>query len=425
MLKKLLTVAAASTIATLAYANAAQAIGFNSITIGDEDGFGFENIGDSKGAYGGNADINGDGILGVGDVLPDITNDGKLSTGSKDNFDNRDGMEKGNSSVTTMGGFKDNGSSGSMFTDISLSTSFLDNFYGTNITPLQSVKADKVEQKRTIQSKIDGLNEQMSGINSTIKPLNDQITSLREQRDSLPRGPEKAGIQADINKLKENRDKIKNEELNPLKSEKDVLVEQREAIKTEIEGLNTQIDEMKSEIAKDPNRSILDENGNPMTDDEGEMMKSKIPLPIFTFDFEVAQGDIAQDSPMYFNLLFGDYDVKDAMVEFTRGDGSTFTEKLTKQKNKQGQDGLIQAAYAELDFDQVFSRNENGDFDGKLTAKIMAADEPYLAFDYAQLSTDKVLFVTAQDVPEPTAILGFMAFGAYGAGSALKRKKKS
>ncbi|AFY56447.1 PEP-CTERM putative exosortase interaction domain-containing protein [Rivularia sp. PCC 7116] len=305
MLKKLFTIAAASTIATVAYANAAQAAGFNSITIGDKDGFGYGTGVDYQGAYGGDANIDGRGVLGVGDLLPDLNKDETLAKGSGDDFDNRSGMEKGNSLITGSG-FVDNGSSGSKFTDISLSTTF--------------IKTKKYNDNGRIKNNYN---------------------------------LEKKGFTQE------------------------------------------------------------------------EVKDSKVPLPGFNFDFSVAKGDIIKDTTMYFNMLFGDYDVKDAKVEFTNADGDTITKQLTKQKNNKGQDGLIQAAYVELNFAEIFSENANGDFDGYLEAKIIAPDEPYLAFDYAELSTDKVSFVQAQSVPEPTAILGFIAFGAYGAGSALKRKKKS
>lgn len=420
MLKKLFTIAAASTIATLACANSAQAVGFTSITIGDKDGFGYGTGAGYQGAYGGDANIDGKGVLGVDDLLPDLNQDKKLATYKGDDFDFRSAREKGNSYITGSG-FIDNGSSGSKFTDISLSTSYLNDFYG--ITPIKSEKDEKVAEKKNIQSTKRELNKQISSIKDTkIKPIDDQIKALRNERQILP-GDERGSIQTQINELKQQKTEIQNNEIKPLESRKIGLHERQKSIEAEIKELNNQITELESNKANDPDRYILDKDGNPMTDDEGEIKKSKIPLPGFTFDFEVAEGDIVKDSPMYFNLLFGDYDVKDAKVQFTTANGS-FTKELTKQQNSKGQDGLIQSAYVELNFDEVFSQNGSV-FDGYLEAKIIAKDEPYLAFDYAELSTNKVSLVAAQSVPEPTAILGFIAFGAYGAGSALKRKKKS
>lgn len=141
------------------------------------------------------------------------------------------------------------------------------------------------------------------------------------------------------------------------------------------------------------------------------------------FDFSVAENDIRENTNMYFNMLFGDYDVKGAKVEFTKADGTTFIRELTKQKNNQGQDGLIQSAFVELDFTDIFTTTATG-YDGSIGARIIAQDEPYLTFDYAELSTKKISLV-AQAVPEPTSILGFIAFGTCGAGSLFKRKRNS
>ena len=70
--------------------------------------------------------------------------------------------------------------------------------------------------------------------------------------------------------------------------------------------------------------------------------------------------------------------------------------------------------------DKTFQTLKNIDVNQSLTLVLFDAKP----FDYAELSTKKVSLVAAQDVPEPTAILGFMAFGAYGAGSMFKRKRK-
>uniref|UniRef100_UPI0011784E05 hypothetical protein n=1 Tax=Calothrix rhizosoleniae TaxID=888997 RepID=UPI0011784E05 len=64
--------------------SSAQAAAFNYIRIGDKDGFGFGTGKDQegelyKGAYGGYANKDGKGLLGVDDVLPDLNrkeNDG-------------------------------------------------------------------------------------------------------------------------------------------------------------------------------------------------------------------------------------------------------------------------------------------------------------------------------------------------------------
>ena len=293
MFKKLLTVITASAIATVAYANSAQAAGFKRIRIGDRDGFGYGTGQGYQGAYGGNANVDGRGMLGVGDLLPDLNMDGKLATGSKDDFDNRSRKEK-RSNYITGSGFTDNGSSGSQFTDISLSTSF--------------IKTNK----------------------------NKKNYNLKKKRFT----------QADVS-------------------------------------------------------------------------NSKVPLPNLNFNFSVDGNDIKQGTDMYFNMLFGDYDVKNAEVEFTRADGSKFTSQLTKQQNNQGQDGLIQSAFVKLNFGDIFTSTNNG-YNGSLQAKIIAKDEPYLTFDFAELSTNQIS-LDAQDVPEPSIALGILALSG---GMFLRKGKK-
>ncbi|MGD1871627.1 MAG: PEP-CTERM sorting domain-containing protein [Mastigocoleus sp.] len=275
MFKKLLTAITLSAIATVAYANSAQAAGFKSIRIGDRDGFGYGTGQGYQGAYGGNANVDGKGVLGVNDLLPDLNKDNRLAINSGDDFDNRSMIEKGSNYITGSG-FTDNGSSGSQFTDISLSTSL--------------IKTNNLEDK--------------------------------------------GFTQADVS-------------------------------------------------------------------------NSKIPLPNLDFNFSVGGNDIKQGTDMYFNMLFGDYDVKDAKVEFTRADGSKFTSQLTKQQNNQGQDGLIQSAFVKLNFGDIFTSTNNG-YNGSLQAKIIAKDEPYLTFDFAELSTNQIS-LDAQDVPEPSIALGILA----------------
>jgi hypothetical protein len=43
-----------------------------------------------------------------------------------------------------------------------------------------------------------------------------------------------------------------------------------------------------------------------------------------------------------------------------------------------------------------------------------------MAFDYAELSTEKIS--DSQSVPEPTAIFGLISFGAFATSSIRKRK---
>lgn len=300
---KVLFVSATVLAALGAFASSAQAAGFNYIRIGDKDGLGYGNGAGYSAANGNAANVDSKGVLGVGDFIPDLNQDGKLATKKGDDFDNRTTKEKSNSLVQSLG-FIDNGSSGSKFTDISLSTSFI----------------------------------------------------------------KKSGKKANL-------------------SEKGFT-------KKDYKYQNT----------------------------KGDQKTSKIPLPGFDFDFSVDKNKVAEDSSVYFNLIFGDYDVKDAKVGFWKADGNYFERNLTKQKNKKGQDGWIQSAFVELDFDEVFTATDDV-YNGILKTKIIAPDEPYLTFDYVELSTKQIsLDPDSQSVPEPATILGLAVFGVLGTSSLRKRK---
>ena len=69
-------------------------------------------------ANGGGANLDGKGVLGVGDFIPDLNNDGKLATKKGDDFDNRTTGERSNSFIQSKG-FINKNSSDSKFTDIS------------------------------------------------------------------------------------------------------------------------------------------------------------------------------------------------------------------------------------------------------------------------------------------------------------------
>jgi hypothetical protein len=107
----------------------AYAVPFDAIRIGDVDGFGY---GGGSGWVGwdGTAVNRDGGLLSTGDLLPDVSQtlnqsaaDDGVFTGGRDDFDFRSASEiSGN--YTTGAGYTDTGSSGSQYTDISLSTSY-------------------------------------------------------------------------------------------------------------------------------------------------------------------------------------------------------------------------------------------------------------------------------------------------------------
>ena len=139
--------------------------------------------------------------------------------------------------------------------------------------------------------------------------------------------------------------------------------------------------------------------------------------PGFGFDFFVASADIANGTNVFFNMVFGDYDVSPAVVLFTRADGSTFTRSVSTQAG--GQDGLIQARFATLAFGDVFTAVAGG-YQGFLLVDFDARREPYTAFDYVELSVKPISTDPPSPVPEPGTFV-LCALGA--AGLAWRRRR--
>ncbi|MEC4987092.1 MAG: hypothetical protein SAJ37_20175 [Oscillatoria sp. PMC 1068.18] len=111
---------------TIIFVSSAEAASFTQIRIGDVDGFGY---GDGAGYYNANGDpvnIDGVGVLGFGDFLPDRNQSGLTQARNGDNFDYRSIEEKNNTAVTGSG-FTNIGTKGSRFTDVSLSEGYQPN----------------------------------------------------------------------------------------------------------------------------------------------------------------------------------------------------------------------------------------------------------------------------------------------------------
>lgn len=119
--------------------------------------------------------------------------------------------------------------------------------------------------------------------------------------------------------------------------------------------------------------------------------------PRFVYDFHVAGADIDPSAVLFFNVLFGDYDVVPANITLTFASAPTRTLTLTTQAN--AADGLIQAAFANLAFNEVFTSDGSGGWNGYLRVDFNAPNEPYTAFDFTELSTTPI------SVPEPTLIV--------------------
>jgi hypothetical protein len=265
---------------------------FEQIRIGDVDGFGYGTAAGFLGADGAPANRTG-GVLGTGDLLPDLDRDRVLATGSGDDFDNRSGEG------ITGSGFTDKGSTGMQFTDISLSTSY------------------------------------------------------------------------DASSAAHN---VFNANTNSFGS------------------------------------------GGPFPSPPSSTLPNQ---PGFVFNFFVGSGDITDGTPLFFNLVFGDYDVSPAQVDFMRADGTIFSKSLTLQPGNQ--DGLIQAAFANLAFTDVFTATAGG-WNGFLKVDFNAPNEPYTAFDFAEIGTTQIPIGA---VPEPSTLLLFGSGLAGLVGIAWRRRHRS
>jgi hypothetical protein len=100
----------------------------------------------------------------------------------------------------------------------------------------------------------------------------------------------------------------------------------------------------------------------------------------FVFDFTVGKEDIAQGAQIFFNIVFGDYDIDPAVV-FVR-----FREKparVLRISNQQlrNVDGLIQARTARLRFNEVFTADAEGNWHGS-GPRISASGKPLLSTNY-------------------------------------------
>ena len=110
--------------------------------------------------------------------------------------------------------------------------------------------------------------------------------------------------------------------------------------------------------------------------------------PGFEFRFDVAKADINPAQSIFFNILFGDYDVTPANVTITRADGSTQVFNLATQPA--AADGLIQATFATLTFGDVFTDPgaASSVYTGYLDVDFVAPNEPFTAFDFVELSVE-------------------------------------
>lgn len=112
---------------------------------------------------------------------------------------------------------------------------------------------------------------------------------------------------------------------------------------------------------------------------------------IFIFDFEVSSADSTQ--PLYVNAIFADYDVDSAsdILRYTTSSGTVINTTIATQDNSAGEDGLIQEATAVIPFADVFPNWSGGDQTGYLKVEFLMPDEPFVAYDYVELSISPLI----------------------------------
>ncbi|MEA5532391.1 hypothetical protein [Crocosphaera sp. XPORK-15E] len=115
--------------------------------------------------------------------------------------------------------------------------------------------------------------------------------------------------------------------------------------------------------------------------------------PSFQFRFKVAKDKLPQGTPLFFNVIFGDYDVEPVVVILKNSQGKTVRQELTASAKGEN-DGIIQSAFGTLDFSQVFAdgdtSGETGYWVGSLDVDFDAPTEPYLSFDFAEIGTQQI-----------------------------------
>jgi len=167
-------------------------------------------------------------------------------------------------------------------------------------------------------------------------------------------------------------------------------------------------------IGGNPNVGLVRGTGGPFPDPSSDTLPNQ---PGFVFNFVADKSVYPTPTPIFFNLIFGDYDVTPANVTITLANNSTKVLGLTTQDNSVA-NGLIQAATVTLLFSDVFT-DGGSVWNGSLKVDFVAPNEPYTAFDYVELSTVPLIAT-----PEPPA-LSMMSIGLTAVVLAVALQRRS
>lgn len=120
----------------------------------------------------------------------------------------------------------------------------------------------------------------------------------------------------------------------------------------------------------------------------GDSSSNSLPnQPGFVFDFRARPDVLIKGQSIFFNMVTADYDVVPFQLILRNRHGKVITVPVVAQANSAGEDGLIQAAFSRLDFGFIFEATEDGGFHGYLEVDMDAPKEPYLCYDFVELST--------------------------------------
>jgi hypothetical protein len=148
-------------------------------------------------------------------------------------------------------------------------------------------------------------------------------------------------------------------------------------------------------VGGNPDIGLARDTGGPFPDGNAKVPNEAT----FVFDFYIDKANLPDgfnpSNGIFFNLLFGDYDVTPAKIEI-KGVGPEIT-PIDIDKQDPSENGLIQSASTTFSFGDVFTEDDFF-YHGYLRVDFKAPLEPYMAFDYVELSL----------VPEPSSVVAFL-----------------